>query len=112
MTIKLLPIRGRSNQNTDNTGSILKFKGIFPNKFLVIFYYILVVIVIIIIIIFLFRMLTSSDPVSYRKLGMYKAESEMQTGDLVYVSYNNLLCYFMRGITKSVWTHVGMIMRD
>jgi len=36
----------------------------------------------------------------------------MQTGDLVFVSYQNLFGYFMRGITNSVWTHVGMIMRD
>jgi hypothetical protein len=40
----------------------------------------------IIVVIFILRLLTASDPVSYRNLGMYKAESEMQTGDLVFVS--------------------------
>lgn len=112
MTIKLLPIKGRNNQNNDKTSIFSKFKGVFPNKIPVILYYVLLVIVVVILITFFLRMLTASDPVSYRNLGMYKAESEMQTGDLVYVSYNNLLGYFMRGITGSVWTHVGMIMRD
>lgn len=53
--------------------------------------------------------------------GFYKSNSEdedfsknslnLQTGDLVFVSYNNFLGYFIRGWLGSAWTHVGMIMK-
>jgi hypothetical protein len=35
----------------------------------------------------------------------------LDTGDLVFVAYENTLGYFMRGYTGSAWTHVGMIMK-
>jgi len=101
MTIKLLPINGRNSQNVDIVNPVN-----IPWRKIILF------LVLVIIVIFIFRLLTASDPVSYRNLGLYKAEAEMQTGDLVFVSYQNLFGYFMRGITNSVWTHVGMVMKD
>lgn len=42
----------------------------------------------------------------------YSKESDnLETGDLVFVSYNNFLGYFLRGWLGSTWTHVGMIMK-
>lgn len=38
-------------------------------------------------------------------------ENNLETGDLVFVAYNNTLGYFMRGYMGSSWTHVGMIMK-
>jgi len=37
--------------------------------------------------------------------------NNLDTGDLIFVAYENTLGYFMRGYMGSAWTHVGMIMR-
>jgi hypothetical protein len=37
--------------------------------------------------------------------------SNLETGDLIFVAYENTLGYFMRGYMGSAWTHVGMIMK-
>ena len=42
---------------------------------------------------------------------LYKDSLNLETGDLVFVSYNNFLGYFIRGYLGSAWTHVGMIMK-
>jgi hypothetical protein len=47
-----------------------------------------------------------------KSISFPELETKLQTGDLVFVSYHNSLGYFMRGWANSVWTHVGMIMRD
>lgn len=59
---------------------------------------------------FIYKLLTASDPNS-KQLLTYKNSKKLQTGDLVFASYNNFLGYFMRGLTGSIWTHVGMIMK-
>ena len=46
-----------------------------------------------------------------RKKSIFDIET-YNTGDLVFVAYDNLLGYFMRFWTGSPWTHVGMIMKD
>lgn len=42
---------------------------------------------------------------------LYKQEN-LQTGDLVFVRYDNSLGYFMRLWSGSPWTHMGMVFRD
>ncbi len=49
--------------------------------------------------------------ISSRKKSIFDIE-EYNTGDLVFVAYDNFLGYFMRFWTGSPWTHVGMIMKD
>ena len=65
--------------------------------------------------IFLFRVAFAKNEIKQsnaKVIGISELEPKLQTGDLVFVSYHNLLGYFMRGWANSVWTHVGMIMRD
>ena len=68
-----------------------------------------------ILLIFLFRVVFAKDEIKQanaKVIGISELEPKLQTGDLVFVSYKNTLGYFMRGWANSVWTHVGMIMRD
>jgi hypothetical protein len=68
-----------------------------------------------ILLIFIFRVLFSKDEIKNSNpkiISFSELEPNLQTGDLVFVSYKNMLGYFMRGWANSVWTHVGMIMRD
>jgi len=65
--------------------------------------------------IFLFRVVFAKDEIKQanpKSIVFSELETKLQTGDLVFVSYKNTLGYFMRGWANSVWTHVGMIMRD
>ena len=39
-------------------------------------------------------------------------ERELNTGDLIFVSYKNSLGYFMRLWSNSKWTHVGIVYKD
>lgn len=68
-----------------------------------------------ILLIFIFRVLFAKDEIknsNAKSITFSELEPKLQTGDLVFVSYKNTLGYFMRGWANSVWTHVGMIMRD
>lgn len=66
-------------------------------------------------------MITSKAVIQKRKKSIFdledtkksseNIENNLETGDLVFVSYNNTLGYFMRGWMGSAWTHVGMIMK-
>jgi hypothetical protein len=40
------------------------------------------------------------------------SRDDLNTGDLIFVRYDNSLGYFMRLISGSVWTHVSMVYRD
>lgn len=65
----------------------------------------------IILCVFLFRIFTAKD--NSKDLTTFKLNlDELDTGDLLFVSYTNTFGYFMRGWTNSVWTHTAMIMRD
>lgn len=79
------------------------------------YYKIISLILFCILIIFLFRVLFAKNEIkssNAKSISFSELEPKLQTGDLVFVSYNNSLGYFMRGWANSVWTHVGMIMRD
>jgi hypothetical protein len=68
-----------------------------------------------ILLIFVFRVVFAKDEIKQgnaKSITFLELEPKLQTGDLVFVSYKNTLGYFMRGWADSVWTHVGMIMRD
>jgi hypothetical protein len=68
-----------------------------------------------ILLIFIFRVLFAKNEIknsNAKSITFSELEPKLQTGDLVFVSYKNTLGYFMRGWANSVWTHVGMIMRD
>lgn len=68
-----------------------------------------------ILLIFIFRVLFAKNEIKNsnpKPISFSELEPNLQTGDLVFVSYKNMLGYFMRGWANSVWTHVGMIMRD
>jgi len=65
--------------------------------------------------IFIFRVLFAKDEIKQanaKSITFLELEPKLQTGDLMFVSYHNSLGYFMRGWANSIWTHVGMIMRD
>jgi len=89
--------------------SVLNFGNIFS------YYKIVSFVLFLIVIIFLFRIITAKDEISKASSKIYPfsdIQDSFQTGDLLFVSYKNTLGYFMRGWANSVWTHVGMIMRD
>jgi hypothetical protein len=68
-----------------------------------------------ILLIFIFRVVFAKNEIKQanaKSISFPELEPKLQTGDLVFVSYHNSLGYFMRGWANSVWTHVGMIMRD
>jgi hypothetical protein len=56
-------------------------------------------------------MINLNYDISIRKKSIFDIET-YNTGDLVFVAYDNFLGYFMRFWTGSPWTHVGMIMKD
>jgi hypothetical protein len=61
-------------------------------------------------------MITVKPIVTQRKKSFFDLDNSsnfdnLDTGDLVFVAYENTLGYFMRGYMGSAWTHVGMIMR-
>jgi hypothetical protein len=53
-----------------------------------------------------------AENVVSRSIDKKTLHENFETGDLVFVNYNNPFGYFMRGWTNSVWTHVGMIMKS
>lgn len=61
--------------------------------------------------IILYRIINLNYNIYNRKKSIFDIE-KYNTGDLVFVAYDNFLGYFMRVITGSPWTHVGMIMKD
>lgn len=61
--------------------------------------------------IFLYRIVNVNYDIYSRKKSIFDIE-KYNTGDLVFVAYDNFLGYFMRFWTGSPWTHVGMIMED
>jgi hypothetical protein len=68
-----------------------------------------------ILLVFLFRVAFAKNEIKQanpKSIVFSELEEKLQTGDLMFVSYKNTLGYFMRGWANSVWTHVGMIMRD
>jgi len=113
MTIKLIPIGSNLKKNIEpklknpiSYQTCISYLSILRKIFLIL--------VILIIVILAFRFVTAKDPIypkNYIVPGCMKDVKKLQTGDLVFVSYNNSLGYFMRGLTGSIWTHVGMIMR-
>ena len=89
--------------------SVLNFGNTFS------YYKIVSFLLFLIVCIFLFRVITAKDEIRKASTKSYpfsEIQDSLQTGDLVFVSYKNTLGYFMRGWAHSVWTHVGMIMRD
>jgi hypothetical protein len=89
--------------------SIINFGSIFS------YYKIVSFVLFLILFIFLFRVVTAKDEIRKSSTKSYpfsEIQDSLQTGDLVFVSYKNTLGYFMRGWAHSVWTHVGMIMRN
>lgn len=79
------------------------------------YYKVVVFILFCILLIFIFRVLFAKNEIKNsnpKTISFSELEPNLQTGDLVFVSYKNTLGYFMRGWANSVWTHVGMIMRD
>jgi hypothetical protein len=113
MTIKLIPIGYNFKKNIEpKLRNPISYQTCI--SYLNILRKIIIILVILIIIIFIFRFVTARDSVhlkNYIVPGSMKDVKKLQTGDLVFVSYSNTLGYFMRGLTRSVWTHVGMIMR-
>lgn len=72
-------------------------------------YYILLIIIIILSIVLI--LITNNDTQRYNQSKDIKI-SELNTGDLLFVRYNNQLGYFMRAVSGSVWTHTAMIYKD
>jgi len=101
MQIKLLPLDANPIGKTSFYSSTLQD-----------YFWLVVVILFILLILFVFRFFTAKNEIGEKYVSFSRQETKMQTGDLVFVSYNNLLGYFMRGWTNSKWTHVGMILRD
>ncbi len=61
-------------------------------------------------------MITVKPILNHRKKSFFDLDNsstinDLDTGDLVFIAYENTLGYFMRGYMGSAWTHVGMIMR-
>jgi len=125
MTIKLIPI-GKNEINPIGKNNFILSNHL-PYKFDISKYFnsikelnfkkvvliIVRLITVFIVLKFIYKLFTASDPTltNTKQLLTYKNSKKLQTGDLVFSSYNNFLGYFMRGLTRSVWTHVGMIMK-
>lgn len=85
------------------------------SKSISLYYKVVLFIFFCIFLIFIFRVLFAKDEIKQanaKSITFLELEPKLQTGDLMFVSYNNSLGYFMRGWANSIWTHVGMIMRD
>jgi len=74
-------------------------------------YYILIILIIILILIIVLYLITQNDTQQYNQSKELNL-SELNTGDLLFVRYDNHLGYFMRAISGSVWTHSAMIYKD
>jgi hypothetical protein len=72
-----------------------------------IIYYILVTILIAII---LYRIFFPENNI--KSIKDFDSIDHYETGDLIFTSYHNLLGKFMRGWSGSLWSHVGIILRD
>lgn len=59
-----------------------------------------------------FRLFMVKDETQGKTIALQKIRKQMNTGDLLFVSYDNTLGYSMRIVSGSIWTHVGMVMRD
>jgi hypothetical protein len=66
---------------------------------------ILIILIIITIIVVAIRINTSEGPKTYLRV----KSTDLQTGDLLFVSYRNSLGYFMKVWSNSKWTHTAMI---
>jgi len=72
-----------------------------------IFYYILVTILLVFI---LYRIYFPENGI--KSIKNLDSTEHYQTGDLIFTSYHNLLGKFMRGWSGSLWSHVGIILRN
>lgn len=105
-------LQGRTNLKLLPLHDTVKQKYLAPKllpSFNVSYQSVVLYIIFLFIIVFIFRIVFAKDVVSFKK---QISEKDLQTGDLVFVSYSNLLGYLSRGWTNSVWTHVGMILKD
>jgi hypothetical protein len=71
--------------------------------------FILIVLVILILFFILYRITTASNELeSKNSVNIY----DLNTGDLIFVEYNNSLGNLMRVWSGSKWTHISMVYRD
>jgi len=74
---------------------------------MILIYYILVIIVLAFILIRIFF-----PENNIKSLKEFDSTEHYETGDLIFTSYHNLLGKFMRGWSGSLWSHVGIILRN
>lgn len=69
-------------------------------------YYILLFILIVLVVLIIVRVSTASNEDEITKS---MSSTELQTGDLLFVSYKNTLGTFMKAWSASKWTHIAMV---
>jgi len=69
---------------------------------------ILIILIVIALIVVAVRIGTSEGPKTYLKV----KSADLQTGDILFVSYTNSLGYFMKAWSHSRWTHTAMVYKS
>ena len=69
---------------------------------------ILIILIVVAIIVVAIRINTSEGPKTY----LQTKSIDLQTGDILFVSYKNSLGYFMKAWSNSKWTHTAMVYKS